>query len=203
MSTEAELLANLPADGVRVWRSVTDSTWIRAVLPDGTHWFTRHGDPWFECPACVRISLDPQSDPDWTEITPTPALPDPCGDLPDGTRVRVTYEGTTKGWRNSRGQVEGRGSDVDYTGGGSVEVLALPTPRPSALDGKPGSLWRDPETGGIYCRTDTGRANSNEPAFSLTGGHSWVRSASWLHTDHGRATEVIARLVPAQVADDE
>lgn len=209
MTTEAELLANLPADGVRVFR-LRDTRCYQATTQDGsTYWSFNHDRGEWSGPCSgvedgIKFYTD---DSDWTEITPPAAtLPDPAGDLPDGTRVRVTCEGTTKGWQYGAGRVYGGDADPqDYATFNSnadcvtIEVLALPEPpKPSALEGEPGSRWLDPETGGVYYRTDA--IQDHDPALILIKG-PWSEASWQVFTADARVSAVLARLVPADVAD--
>jgi len=284
MTAEAELLANLPADGVRVWHLKGTRRYHATNQNGSSYWSFNHimkewSGPFSGDEDGIKIYTDSSN---WKEVTPAPSLrdqriaeawkrwpdgrlfeaadstpsrpvlricrqgcrfmgtiasksgagwldmsrnksvdsyllesywlelpnpntppaPDPAGDLPDGTRVRVTVEGTTKGWQYGAGRVYGGDADPqDYATFNSnadcvtIEILALPEPKPSALDGEPGSLWRDPETGCTYARTLESEASSR-PLFSLVD--NWAESV-W-HLSQGQ-DDTIARLVPAEVAD--
>lgn len=286
MTTEAELLANLPTDGVRVWKHTDYGNWYRAALADGLYWYvTEESDRTWHEAADSDFELAEMDSAAWTEITPapslrdqriaeawerwpdgrlfedtylpdpetpnlrmiaegrmwsvlkhkgaqwfneadashlpiyvnndrwteiprpTPTLPDPSGDLPDGTRVRVVIEGETRGWvggdrpggvvQDSDGLrlLTRHSKNLDHPGV-TIEVLSIPTPQSSALDGKPGSLWRDPETGTTWARRDM---HNEASRFTQVQG-KWLCGGS-LCQEYD--SPLIARLVPAQVADDE
>lgn len=129
-----------------------------------------------------------------TEVPrPTP-LPDPAGDLPDGTRVRAVVEGVTQGWARGGGRILGDNgrvrawTSIDQA---EVEVLTLPAPLILApLAATPGTRWRDPETGTEWVTRD------------LDGGADLVQIAGeqrfggLLYDSTPGDQPIIARLVP-------
>lgn len=196
--TRNELLANLPASDARVYCSTEKPEWLRAVYPDLTFWYVLDADTATEWENGLT-KLEPGEVEDSKAWALVPTLPDPSGDLPDGTRVRLVFEGTVRHWTNGGGNLQTEKGALFFGRGdfahGAVEVLALPEPpKVSALEGKPGSLWRDPRVGAVWVKVDL---EGLPRQFSLVSG---PRKFSGLIPGNRFDDQVIARLVPAEVS---